>query len=474
MGFMSINDLFLECTRALVLVILLAILFLRGSFTSLGKHPGWKHILTGFCLITAATLLDITDEIPGLEKYVIIGDTIYEAFLEKLPGYLLGFVLVLIGFFKMIPSLQRAEQHEKALFESEDRFRQIFEANPDPVILAQLESGEIIDVNPAFIEQSGYERKSVLGKNSAELELWGRPEQRDEFRQALQQQGVVENIESDFCLKNGSRCPGLLSARVVTISGIPCVLIVVRDISKIKEAEKALHEVDRSRSEFISMAAHELRTPLSVLIGYSELLLTPESQGKITDAKRDEFLGEIMKKGIVLSQIVDDLLDISRIDAGRALGLNYASIKPGQLLQQTFKHFQVHSPQHKFCLDLDPSEETRIDCDEQRVLQVLENLLSNAAKYTPEGGHITLAGRDHFDRYEFAIRDNGIGMTEDQISKACDKFYRADTSNTAIGGLGLGMSIVKKIVDAHNGSISIDSTPGEGTCVSVSLPKARS
>ena len=112
---MSINDLFLECIRAVVLIALLAILFLRGNLTSLAKHPGWKQILVGFCLITAATLLDISDEIPGLEKFIIIGDTIYEAFLEKLPGYLLGFVLVLIGFYKMIPSLQKAEKNEEDL-----------------------------------------------------------------------------------------------------------------------------------------------------------------------------------------------------------------------------------------------------------------------------------------------------------------------------------------------------------------------
>jgi signal transduction histidine kinase len=120
MDLMSINDLFLECIRASVLIALLAILFLRGKLTSLAGHPGWKQILIGFTLITLATLLDITDEIPGLEKYIIIGDTIMEAFLEKLPGYLLGFVLVLVGFYKMIPSLLKAQEAEEELEKYKD------------------------------------------------------------------------------------------------------------------------------------------------------------------------------------------------------------------------------------------------------------------------------------------------------------------------------------------------------------------
>ena len=146
MDAMSFNDLIFECTRALVMVALLAILFLRGSYTSLARHPGWKPILTGFCMLTVATLLDITDEIPGLEKYIIIGDTIYEAFIEK-SVYLLGFIMLVVGFYKMIPSLQKAEQNERHLYESEERFRQMFEGIPDSVLLARLDSGKVVDVS---------------------------------------------------------------------------------------------------------------------------------------------------------------------------------------------------------------------------------------------------------------------------------------------------------------------------------------
>jgi signal transduction histidine kinase len=139
MDVMSTNDLFLECIRAFVLIALLVILFYKGKLTSLAGHPGWKQILIGFTLITFATILDITDEIPGLEKFVVIGDTIIEAFLEKLPGYLLGFVMVLIGFYKMIPSLLKAQEAEKELAEHREHLEQLVKNRTQELEGAQAE-----------------------------------------------------------------------------------------------------------------------------------------------------------------------------------------------------------------------------------------------------------------------------------------------------------------------------------------------
>lgn len=123
----------------------------------------------GFSLIAMATLLDITDEIPGLEHLVFIGDTPYEAFLEKIPGYLFGYMLVVFGFYRMIPALQKAEQNEQALLESEKRFRQVFKSSPDPVMLVKLGNGAIIDVNSAFETLTGDDRNTVIEKNYLNL-----------------------------------------------------------------------------------------------------------------------------------------------------------------------------------------------------------------------------------------------------------------------------------------------------------------
>jgi len=470
MDFMSINDLLLECIRAAVLIALLIILFLRGSYTSLSRHPGWKSLLVGFSLITMATLLDITDEIPGLDAFVLIGDTPYEAFLEKITGYLLGYTMVLIGFYRMIPSLLKAERNEQALHESEERFRQVFKSNPDPVILVRLDDGTLLDFNSAFETLTGYDRSGVIGKKLSELSFWNSPKGRDDFYSQLKQVEKINNFETELLLPESVR-DVLLSAQAVKIAGEACVLIGLRDISKVKKAEKALIEIDTMRKEFISTAAHELRTPLSVLIGYCELLTDPEMAGKFTSQRRHEALDMIKEKGLVLNQIVDDLLDINRIQAGLKFDIKPETVNPNLLLKKVFEEINIKSPKRKIVCQFPEGEDHHLVCDRQRIIQVMENLLSNAVKYTSESGVITLAGIDHVDCFEISVTDDGVGMTPDQIERVFDKFYRADSSNTAVGGLGLGMNIVKEIVDAHYGSITIDSILGKGTCVKVRLPK---
>ena len=471
MDFMSINDLLLECIRAAVLVALLVILFMRGNYTSLSRHPGWKCILVGFSLITVATLLDITDEIPGLEAFVLIGDTPYEAFLEKIPGYLLGYLLVLVGFYRMIPSLQKAEQNEQSLHESEERFRQVFKSNPDPIILARLDNATILDVNSAFETLTGDDRSGLIGKKLSELSFWNSLEGRDAFYRQLNQVEKIDNFETELLLRGRSVRDVLLSAQTVKIAGEACVLIGIRDISTVKEAEKALVEIDKMRKEFISTAAHELRTPLSVLIGYSEILTDPEISGKFSSQKRQEALDMIKEKGLVLNQIVDDLLDINRIEAGSKFGIKFETVNPNLLLKKVFEEIKVKASKRDIICQLPEGEEPQLVCDGQRIMQVMENLLSNSLKYTGQGGTIALAGADHADCYEISVSDDGIGMSPDQIERVFDKFYRVDSSNTAVGGLGLGLNIVKEIVDAHHGSITIDSNLGKGTCVKVTLPK---
>ena len=187
----------------------------------------------------------------------------------------------------------------------------------------------------------------------------------------------------------------LLSAQTVKIAGEACVLIGIRDISKVKEAEKALIEIDTMRKEFISTAAHELRTPLSVLIGYSEILTDPEMSGKFSSQRRQEALEMIKEKGLVLNQIVDDLLDINRIEAGLKFGLKVETLNPNLLVKKAFEEIKIKAPKREIVCQLSEGEEPQLVCDGQRLMQVMENLLSNALKYTREGGAITLAGADH-------------------------------------------------------------------------------
>lgn len=225
--------------------------------------------------------------------------------------------------------------------------------------------------------------------------------------------------------------------------------------------------IDRMKSEFISTAAHELRTPLSSIVGYSELLLS--QSGHFGEEERKS-LDYINRKAWSLSKIVDELLDVSRIESGHALPLEKTPCDLNALLRQAVDAAGKLTDRHRIELQV-PKESALLAVDVGKIEQVLENILGNAVKFSPRGGVIRVTGRDEADEYLIFVEDEGIGMTPEQVGKVFDKFYRADTSNTAVEGTGLGMSIVRQIVDAHGGHVEIESQKGRGTRVLVGLPK---
>ncbi len=360
---------------------------------------------------------------------------------------------------------------EKALRESEERFRLVFESNPDPVVLAALEGGGIIDVNKAFETATGVSRIEALGHNSADLGLWSDKGLRESFLDELKSHGEINNFETEFQVKGGQSKTGLLSARLLKLNNEPCILVVIRDITTEKEAERALIKMDQMKSEFISMAAHELNTPLSAIMGYTELLRIPKESGGFTETQRQDFLNEVYDRGEALSHIIDDLLDVSRIESGRPITLDLQKTDFVSVQDKTVQFYQLHDTGHIFQLKLpDGHKKSMLLIDQHRINQVLENLFSNAMKYSPEGTEITLVGKMNPEGWEIRVEDQGIGMKRGQLDHVFDKFYRADASNTAVSGLGLGMSIAKQIIEAHGGRVRVESFEAKGTTVIFNLP----
>jgi signal transduction histidine kinase len=149
--------------------------------------------------------------------------------------------------------------------------------------------------------------------------------------------------------------------------------------------------------------------------------------------------------------------------------LNKVAINVSDVIRQMVPFFQENAPKHRFEIVLS-DQSTYVHADKQKLEQVFKNLLSNAVKYSPQGGLIRLAGKSSDDHYEITVSDQGIGMSHDQVNKIFDKFYRVDASNTAIEGTGLGMTIVKYIVEAHGGKIWVESELGKGTTVRFTIP----
>ena len=244
-------------------------------------------------------------------------------------------------------------------------------------------------------------------------------------------------------------------------------------------------EVDRMKTEFISTAAHELRTPLTSIQGFSEILLTRDN---ITDEEGKKFLSYINTQAVNLAEIVNDLLDISRIESEQVSTLNKVQCDADELIKKVIPCFQDISPKHRLEVVL-PDKHVELFVDKEKMWQVLINILGNAVKYSPEGSVIRVVGEvvtnaeypiadfgfrnaelKHKDVYLVSVQDEGIGMSPEQIKKIFDKFYRADASDSAPEGTGLGMTIVKYIVEAHGGKVWVESELGKGTTVRFAIP----
>lgn len=263
--------------------------------------------------------------------------------------------------------------------------------------------------------------------------------------------------------KEGKRVVQARIALVPILEGMgKGVITTLRDVTR----ERAS---DRMKSEFISIAAHELNTPLTVVMGYAELLKENMEAEPLDLDLCKEFLATIYHKAEVVSHIVDDLLDLSRIESGQTMFLETETSDLYRVLREVVEQFIRKYPERRIEMDLEPASVWAL-VDPMKIEQVWQNLISNALKYSPEGGPVRVSGRLEKEVVRFAVEDQGIGMTQANIECMFDKFYRADTLNTAVGGLGLGMSIVKSILDAHGGGIEVRSSLGEGTTVSFTLP----
>jgi signal transduction histidine kinase len=241
---------------------------------------------------------------------------------------------------------------------------------------------------------------------------------------------------------------------------------VDRDVTLRKKAEAILRESDRMKTEFISTAAHELRTPLTTILGFTQVLLSPEG---LSDPERMEFLACIHQQARELSGRVAELLDIARIEAGQGLALKRVPGTADELVNQLSPLLRSGPDHSRFELAI-AAPAAPLVVDKAKMAEVFENLLSNAIKYSPPGSPIRITGEVAGECYHFSVADQGIGMTPEQIARVFDKFYRANAADTAVAGLGLGMSIVWNIVEAHDGSIWIESEPGRGTTVHLLLP----
>ncbi|WP_300082423.1 ATP-binding protein [Rhodoferax sp.] len=228
-------------------------------------------------------------------------------------------------------------------------------------------------------------------------------------------------------------------------------------------------EVDSMKSEFLATAAHELRTPMASIFGYAELLLNDTYEAPL----QRECLATIHQQSKLMTNILNELLDLARIEARRGKDFRYTRVDLQDLLTELCKSYPLPAGRSAPALEL-PAQPLYLMADAGKLRQALLNVVSNAYKYSPKGGAVSIQARllalpKQPPMVCIDVTDHGIGLTPEQIKRVCERFYRANTSGKILG-TGLGMSIVKEIIELHHGQLSIDSAPGQGTTVHLCLP----
>jgi signal transduction histidine kinase len=258
------------------------------------------------------------------------------------------------------------------------------------------------------------------------------------------------------------------------------VVSLYSDITERKAAEAKMEEArlqaelaNRAKSDFLANMSHELRTPLNAIIGFSEAL-SQELLGPVADKKQLEYIKDIHGSGLLLLSIISDVLDMSKIEAGK-LELAYETVNIRMIMSEAIRIVgeQARSRNLNLVTKL-PEDDLAVSGDERAIKQVLLNLLSNAIKFSHAGGRIDI--RAALDTAAGAlmleIQDYGIGMSEHEMQRALQPFGQASSATTRThGGTGLGLPIAKGLIEAHGGTLTIESSPGRGTTVRIAIPQ---
>jgi len=336
---------------------------------------------------------------------------------------------------------------EEALRGSKTSFHNIVENNSDGIVIINRE-GIVRFINSAAVSLFGRKKENFLG------ELFGFPL-------------VTSGMTEVDIIRNGGET-GTAEMRVdrTEWEGETAYLASLRDITERKRAEEAKRELDRMKSEFISNVSHELRSPLHSIKGFAKLLV----EGKVPDPEsQKDFLNIVHKESEHLGSLVDDLLDMSRLESSR-FSIQKKHLSITNTIHESAESMRSLASEKGLVIIEDiPTTLPEVKGDEERLRQVMLNLLSNAIKFSNNAGSVTVRSEVKDDELLVEVIDHGIGISKEAMTYLFERFYRA-SDPMARGGTGLGLYISKQIIDAHGGHIWVKSKEGEGSTFSFTLP----
>jgi len=378
-----------------------------------------------------------------------------------------------VGLTGVIRDITERKRVERALEESESHFRSVAESANDAIITADSR-GNIIFWNKAAEDVFGYLADEAVGKSSTLI----MPERlREAFENGIKR--VVSTGKSDIIgrtievvglRKDGSELPVELSLAKWEVGEETFFTAIVRDITERKRAEKKIFEykeLSKLKSNLLSTVSHELRTPLATIKGYATMLL--DYNERLGPEEKGEQLQSIERATDRLTELVDHLLDMSRLEAG-LLKLEKTPASILKLVRGVVAETQLRAPRHQIVSKLDKGL-PRVNIDAKRIRQVLDNLIDNAIKYSEEGTEVRVVAERVGSELRISVADQGIGIPAEELGKVFDRMYRIEQRLTPqLGGVGLGLAICRGLVEAHSGRIWVESEVGKGSTFYFTLP----
>ena len=387
---------------------------------------------------------------------------------------------------RVVGAMTDVEEHrraERALAEAEKKYRTIVE-NAAGGIFQLTPQGIYLSVNPAFARILGYQDSDELLRmvKNANDTVYFNQRERQYFLKELESAGSISNYETQVVRKDGKRLWVNENARVVRDESGATLYYegAMEDISQRKEAEMGLREAkihsdlaNRAKSEFLANMSHELRTPLNAIIGFSEILKN-EIFGPLGQESYKEYVRDIHDSGRKLLTVINEILDISKIEAGDRY-LNEQIVDLYAITEASLKMLDNKIKANNLVVTNMLKDVPRIVGEELALKQIMINILSNAIKFTPAGGRVMVSNEtDANGALRFSITDTGIGLDESEIEKALSPFGQVNSDLSRAGsGTGLGLTLVDALVRLHEGKLELFSQKGIGTTVTIVFPKDR-
>jgi PAS domain S-box-containing protein len=355
----------------------------------------------------------------------------------------------------------------------------VIENIPNMIFVKDARELRFIRLNRAGEDLLGFPRHELIGKNDFDFFP---AEQAEHFvsgdRETLRNGNLVDIPEETIQTNNkGARILHTKKIPILDAAGEPAFLLgISEDITVAKKTQEALRQAqeeaeraNRVKSQFLASMSHELRTPLNAILGFSELL-SDDATGRFDEATRRRFLDQIHSSGVHLLQLINDILDLSKVEAGQ-MELQLRPIELGSLIDEARATVEPLAQSKAISLSVDPGPELQLIADAAKVKQMLLNLLSNAIKFTSDGGRIQIRARRVDSWVEIAVSDTGIGIAAEDLGRLFTEFQQLDAGPARQQeGTGLGLALTRRFAELHGGQVIVESVLGKGSTFTLRLP----